>query len=40
MREKLIQVDVVSNIDIKQEEIDQAYFNSKKIVKTEAVFII
>ena len=39
MREKLIQVDVVSNIEIKQEEIDQAYFNSKKIVKTEAVFI-
>lgn len=39
MREKLIQVDVVSNIDIKQEEIDQAYFNSKKIVHTEAVFI-
>ena len=39
MREKLIQVDVVSKIDITQEEIDQAYFNSKKIVHTEAVFI-
>ncbi len=39
MREKLILIDVVDKINIPQEEIDQAYINSKKIIHTEAVFI-